>query len=192
MCKKVYSNICSLNHKNQWKIWSANTHKNYHQLVLSTSVTRCWNSKWPNFFKSCPKCCQISFCIKRDAFQNSSNVTVHLGYFWNKIFHPELKKIAQSGHNALNSRLGLHIFLQNWPQTHAPTRSIHFIFEPLQLGKREFGLNNFDAVWNSTLLSDAFECIVTTTCTYLPTLTCIYSWCWKMMIQNLAKTIICR
>ena len=49
----------------------------------------------PNCFKSCPKCCQISFYLKRDIFKNSPKVTEHLGYFWNKIFHPE-PKFAQN------------------------------------------------------------------------------------------------
>ena len=40
----------------------------------------------PNCFKSCPKCCQISFYLKRDIFKSSPKVIVHLATFETKYF----------------------------------------------------------------------------------------------------------
>ena len=58
---------------------------------------------WPDFGikssqyspKTCPNSNRSSFYIKCDSFQK---VSKYLGYFWIKICHQELWKIAQSGH----------------------------------------------------------------------------------------------
>ena len=45
--------------------------------------------------------------MKNGCFQNSPNVNIHSGYFFKKICHHELLKIAQSGHTA-SDRGGVH------------------------------------------------------------------------------------
>ena len=60
-------------------------------------MTRCWDKKWSNFSKSCPKSSNSSFSSKW-CFVKSPKDTKYLAYFCQKICHQELSKIAQSGH----------------------------------------------------------------------------------------------
>ena len=41
--------------------------------------------------------------MKMDAFKRAQKVNMHLGYFFKKICHQELSKIAQSGHTGCGS-----------------------------------------------------------------------------------------
>ena len=55
---------------------------------IDSTVTRCWNKKWPKFVKSCPKGNHSSFSLKIWFFNLAQKVTKHLSYFCNKINRP--------------------------------------------------------------------------------------------------------
>ena len=48
--------------------------------------------------KSCPKNSHSSFYTKSSVFKIAQKVTKYSGYFWKKICHREITKIAQTGH----------------------------------------------------------------------------------------------
>ena len=54
-------------------------------LMLTASVTRCWNKKQLKIFQMLPKSEPYVIFLKSDAFQKSPKVTEHLGYFWKKL-----------------------------------------------------------------------------------------------------------
>ena len=69
----VNTKFCKVYYNSLKVAFIGKSHKQYDQM-LKLKVAQF-------FFKSCPKCCQISLYLKRDVFQNSPKVTVHLGYF---------------------------------------------------------------------------------------------------------------
>ena len=64
------------------------------------------------FSKSCPKISHSWFYFKKLFFKRAQKVTVHLGYFWNKICSQELSKITQFGHTGGN--LQSNLYPLNW------------------------------------------------------------------------------
>ena len=54
------------------------------------------------FSKSYPKIATEIFTITVDVYQNSPKATKYLSYFWDKICHQVISKIAHSDHSALD------------------------------------------------------------------------------------------
>ena len=58
------------------------------RLPVESSVTSCWNKKYPKFTKKYPR----QFDLKSDGFTTAQKVTKHLGNFYNNICCQEIPK----------------------------------------------------------------------------------------------------
>ena len=88
-----------------WTIYGRKLSNAKHERAM-TNVTRCLNKKIAQI--RCPKSNDSSFHFIVVFHKLAQKLTTNTGYFWKKICHWELSKIAQSGHTgAIHPSLSL-------------------------------------------------------------------------------------
>ena len=77
--------------RNRW-----DSHLRCQELKVTTSVTRCWNKRLPNFLQSCPISAHGRFYFKSATFQNSRKIFI---IFWQLLKKGIMAKMFQKQPN---------------------------------------------------------------------------------------------